>query len=248
MKNFLLTLTLFSQLLFSATSEQLEQYLLLSNSDEQLIMLEKEFSVMQENFKKDSNKSYDMQMLTIRFKESLQKQLSEDEMKEILDNYKNFTLLQFVSATSTFDYDDNTTQEYLKNLKQDEEANNRVTLVKKISQKFYNKEAILVLFNDLMKPLIKNSFKDKPLDEKILKSLQATYLENTIESSLNETLFATKEFSIEELEELLKIAKTPAIEHEVKAVFKAMAFCLKDFFLSISIGYNVEKHQTYEKK
>ena len=59
----------------------------------------------------------------------------------------------------------------------------------------------------------------------------------------NETLFATKDFSMEELEALLKVAQTPAIDHEVKAVYGGMAFALKDFFLTLASGYDISKHQ-----
>ena len=63
------------------------------------------------------------------------------------------------------------------------------------------------------------------------------------EKAKNETLFATKDFSLEELEELLKIAQTPAIEHEIKAIFGGIAFALKEFFLTLASGYDISKHQ-----
>jgi len=105
MKKILLALTLFTHLSFSATPEQVEKYLLVSRSEEELIALESQFSAMQNAFKRnDTNQTedstYDMQMLSLRFKEYIEKNLSEEEMTEVLENYTNVVLLQFVSAAS----------------------------------------------------------------------------------------------------------------------------------------------------
>ena len=90
MKKTLLTLTLFTylglpHLSFAATAEQVEQYLVVSRAEEELIALESQFSAMQNAFKRnDTNETedntYDMQMLSLRFKEYIEKHLSEDEI------------------------------------------------------------------------------------------------------------------------------------------------------------------------
>jgi predicted Holliday junction resolvase-like endonuclease len=258
MKKTLLTLTLITylglpQLTLAATLEQVEQYLLVSRSEEELIALETQFSAMQNAFKrKDINQTqennYDMQMLSLRFKEYIQKHLSEDEMEEILNNYKNVVLLQFISASSEAkDHDTNETQSYLNQLKTTPEANIRIDLVDKISKELYSKEAMMILFNDLMKPLIQNGIGGANIDKNMLKLMQDDYIKQMVETSKNETLFASKDFTIEELEELLKIAQTPAIDHESKAVFGAMAYALKEFFMSLSDKFDVKKHQASSK-
>ncbi len=104
MKKYILLTALYTSFLFSATLEQVEQYLSVSSAEEELLSIESQFSSMQNSFSQDENASenntYDMQMLSVRFKDYLQRNLSEDEMDEVLDNYRNVVLLQFVSATS----------------------------------------------------------------------------------------------------------------------------------------------------
>ncbi len=149
---------------FAASPEQIEQYLTVSNSEEELISLESQFSAMQKNIKqRDTNttkdKTYDMQMLSLRFKDYLEKNISEDEMTEILENYKNVVLLQFISASSEAETVDPTAiKAYLSKLENSEESKARMDIVEKISKEFYSKEGIMVLFNDLMKPLIKKKY------------------------------------------------------------------------------------------
>jgi len=248
MNKIIITLTLLSQLCLSATPEQVEQYLLVSNSEQELLSLESQFSSMQNSFSKDENtsedKTYDMQLLSIRFKDYIQKHLSEDEMTEVLENYKNVVLLQFVSASSdTQDRDHNETTNYIKTLKANSEAAIRIELIEKISKKLYSKDSMTILFDELMKPLMVNGIGGGKMNDDMLKGAKENYLKMMLEASTEETIYAAKDFSLEELEELLKIVQTPAIEHESKAVFGAMAYSLKEFFMSMTSRYDVSKHQ-----
>lgn len=235
---------------FAATPEQVEQYLTVSNSEEELISLESQFSAMQKNIQQiDSNatksKTYDMQMLSLRFKDYLEKNISEDEMTEILENYKNVVLLQFVSASSEAETADPAAiKSYLSTLEKSEESKARMNIVEKISKEFYSKEGIMVLFNDLMKPLIEKGIGGHKIDKKILKKMQESYIKMMTEASQGITLYASKDFTIAELNELLKVAQTPAMDHEVKAVFGAMAYALKEYFMSLANRYDVKKHQS----
>jgi len=249
MKRILITLTLLTQLSFSATPEQVEQYLSVSNAEEELLALQSQFSTMQtaintrEHNDSESN-NYDMQMLSIRFKDYLQKHLSEDEMTDVLKNYKNVVLLRFVAASSEAqNHEQNETSAYVKKLKNDPESNIRIDLVEKISKAFYSKESMSIMFDELMKPLMKNGIGGEKMNNTMLKPMKENYLKMMIEASKNETLFASKDFTIYELEELLKIAKTPAIDHETKAVFGATAYSLKEFFMSLASRFDVSKHQ-----
>ena len=249
MKKILLS-ALLSTILFAATAEQVEQYLTVSNAEEQLIEMESAFSSMQNSFKrldanKTENKTYDTQLLSIRFKEYLQKALSEDEMNEILDNYKNMVLLQFVSATSSQEYDPKAVDGYMKKLEGDPESKNRVALVDKISNALYKKETISILFDDLMKPMMQNGIGGEKVDDSLIKKTRENYIKMIQEESRKVTLYAAKDFTMQELEELLKIAQSPATDHESKAVFSATAYALKEFFASLTSRFDVGKHQMH---
>lgn len=246
MKQQLLIIILFSQLLYSATAEQVERYLSISQAEEELLLLESQFSQMQNNFSRDSNasenKTYEMELISIRFRDYMQSHLSENEMNEVLNNYKNVIFLQFVSAKNDNTFDQNLTDTYIDTLKQNPEAEARIKLVEEISQEINNKDAMIQMFDDLMKPLIENSSGGNKLDEAAMKQRREAYMKAMVESSRKETLFACREFSMEELTRLLEIAKTSAIDHETKAVFGATAYALQEFFLSIASRYDISKH------
>jgi len=249
MKKILLS-ALFSTMLFAATAEQVEQYLSLSNAEEELIRMEAAFASMQNSFKQRDNnatedKTYDTQLLSIRFREYLQKALSEDEMSEVLENYKSVVLLQFVSATNPQEYDPKAVDAYIEKLESDSEAKKRIALIKKISNALYKKETISIIFDELMTPLMQNGIGGEKVDDAFLKQSRQNYIKMMQENARKETLYAAKDFTMEELEELLKIAKSPAVDHEAKAVFGATAYALKEFFASLASRFDVRKHQIH---
>jgi len=239
---------LLTQFLFSATAEQVEQYISVSSSEEQLIELESQFSQMQQNInsiKKDESASdeYDMQLLSIRFREYIQKQLSEDEMNDILAQYRNVVLLKFVSVQNDTEYDEKEAQSYSEALKTEENASVRLDLLDEISNTLFNKENVGILFDNLMKPLLQNSMGGEKISEESLKTNRDAYIKRNIADGKLETAYMTREFTLEELETLLDIVKTPAIERESKVIFGATAYALQEFFLSLASRYDPSKHK-----
>ena len=250
MNKLLITITLLTQLLYSATPDQIEQYLLVSNAEEELISLEAQFSSMQNGFRQDSNesknKTYDMQLVTVRFKEYLAKHLSDNEMDEVLANYKNVVMLQYISAQSDTGYDANITSTYMAKLETQTGASIRMDMIKKISKTFYSEEAMSVMFEELMLPLMQNGIGAKKMDAKAVKSAKDSYLKHVGEGAARTEMYLLRDFSMEELEELLTIGKTPAVGYETKAVYGATAYALKEFFMGMASRYDVSKHQPKE--
>ncbi len=231
------------QLSFAASAEKVEQYLLVSSSDEELLALESQFSAMQNGFSTDANgekKTYDMQLLSIRFNEYIQQHLSDNEMDKILENYKNVVYLQFVS-TAMHVPEANETEAYIDSLKNDDEAKARLEILEEVNTRLNNKDSMSIMFDALMKPLLQSA--SGGMSNEMMKKRREAYMKNISIQARKETLYNLKDFSIEELEELLKVVKTPAMSHELKAIYGATAYALKEFFLSMASRYDVSKHQ-----
>ena len=246
-KTILFTILILSSTLVSATPEQIEKYISVSNSEEQLIELERQFSQMQNSINSKSvdteaSSTYDMQMLSIRFRDYLQKNLSENEMDEILLQYRKVVLLKFVSVQGDTEYDEKEAEAYMQTLQVEENASVRMDLLAEITNTLYNDEHIGILFDNLMKPFLENSKGSDNIDDERMKQNKEGYIKRKRAAGKVETAYSTREFTVEELEDLLKIVETSAISHESKAVFGATAFALKEFFLSMASRYDVSKH------
>jgi len=244
MNRLLLLLLSTTYILWSATDVQIEKYLSVSTAEEQLLQLESQFSAMQNSFSKseESSTSYDMELLSIRFKDYIQRNLSENEMDEVLLNYRSVVYLQFAAA-SLETPESNETQAYIKSLEHDEEASNRLDLLESIDKALNNKESMIIMFDELMKPMIQSSMGADMIDKKMIEMQREAYMQVMVKQAREETLYLLREFSIEDLEALLTVVKTPAVQHETKAVYGAIAYALKEFFLSMASRYDVSKHQ-----
>ena len=232
-------------LLWSATSDQIEHYLSVSSAEEELLLLESQFSAMQNGFSEDKNgekETYDMELLSVRFKDYLERNLSENEMDEVLKNYKSVVYLQYTSTTM-ISPEQNETEAYIKALEADEEAKERVKILEDINKALHNKDSMIVMFDELMKPLMQNGIGGADMNDEMMKQRRVSYMKSMIENAKKETLYNLKDFSIEELEALLLVVKTPAMGYELKAVYGATAYALKEFFLSMASRYDVSKHQ-----
>jgi len=230
MKKILSILLLLVTALLAATPEQVERYLMLSHAEEDLIELESSFAAMQNRMdaKGGNGTSYDTELLTVRFREHLQKTLSESEMEKVLENYKSDALLKFVYESSDPEGDFVEIQKYAKEAMTNPELESRLGIVEKINQYYSNKEAIIQMFDTLIVPVMKR-IKPSDSDEDRIKKMREKYLESMIKNGYNQILYATREFSTEELDELLDIAKTPAMGYETKAVYGAMAYAMQEF-------------------
>jgi len=90
--------------------------------------------------------------------------------------------------------------------------------------------AIIPFMKKLLYPLLLSTLLFSATPEQVEQYLSVSYAEEQL-------------LTVEELEELLKIVKTPVMNHESKAVFGSTAYALKEFFLSIASRYDLSKHQ-----
>ena len=240
MKKLIVLLTL-SNLLYSATTEQVEQYLSLSHAEEDVLLLESQYANIQNSFTQTKN-AYDMQLLMIRFKEKLKTQLSEDEMNDILKTYNNVVYLQFTS-NQIIQEDFETQKDSLSTLKNDPDYTERLNIINDINHALNKKKIVGIMYDDLMTPFMQNSIGGKNLSDQQIQTKKNAYIQSVIKNSKEQLLYTTKEFTIEELQELLKVVKSSAVAHEKKAIYKATAYAFKDFFLSIASRYDLTKHQ-----
>ncbi len=217
-------------MLSAATPEQVERYLMVSHAEEELLEMESGFSSMQQRMdeKEANGTTYDTELLTVRFREHLQKNLSKNEMDKVLENYNSPTLLKFVSKSNDPEADYLSIAQYAKEAKANPELSSHLKIVKKINKYYSNDEAIIQMFDTLIIPIMKR-MKPEETDEKRIKDMRDRYLKSMIDNNYNQILYATQEFDAEELDKLLEISKTPAMSYETIAVTSAMAYAMQEF-------------------
>ncbi len=234
-KKWLLFLGLVS-MLFSATPEQVERYLLLSGSEDQLIQFEQMVDGMGQMFASQGGSDVplmqDSQMLPIRFREYIQRNLSEDEMDEVLANYGHDVLRKLVSAQVLMEEPDTIQayRQFLDRITNDPLPTNRTETVKAIVTKLYDEKMLVSFFNQMFLPMVKqmNHIGGKKMTNKQIDALGKQFVKRMRKSNYNALLFMTRDFTDDELQELDTLAGNSATRHETRAVFGAVVYAMEE--------------------
>ena len=221
---------------FAATPEQVERYLLVSGSEDQLIEFEQMVDGMGQMFAakggSDVPLMQDSQMLPIRFREYLQRNLSEDEMDEVLANYGHDVLRKLVRAEVLMEEPD-TVQSYRQFRRQitdDPLPVSRTETVKAIIKKLYDEKLLTEFFEKMFLPMVKQmgSIGGKTMTEKQIKAIGKKFVKRMRENNYNAMLFMTRDFTDDELDELDDISGNSATSHETRAVFGAIVYAMDE--------------------
>ena len=226
----ILVLLMTASALFAATPEQVEKYLMLSGSEDQLIEFEQMIDGMSQMLTaRDGNDlplMQDSQMVPIRFREYIQRNLSDSEMDEVLDNYKHDVMRKLVSAEVLMEEPDTLEayRQFQAEIKNDPLPGNRTETVKAIIKKLYDEKMLIDFFNKMFLPIVKQmgSTDGKSIPEKQVKKIGENFVKKMQKNNEQAMLFMTRDFTDEELEELDDLSGNSATSHETRAVFGAI--------------------------
>ena len=221
-------------MLFAATPEQVERYLLVSGSEDQLIEFEQMVEGTKQTFSANGGNALplmqDSQMLSIRFREYLQRHVSESEMDEILENYKHDVLRKLVSAEVLMEEPDTVEsyRQFFKRIQHDPLPVNRTETVKEIVKKMYDTKVLTEFFDKMFVPMIRqiSIINGKPITAEQTRYMEKNFVERMRKSNYNALLFMSRDFSNEELNTLNEIAGSSASSHETHAVFGAIVYAM----------------------
>ena len=253
MKKIILLFLLSVVFLFAATPEQVERYLLISGSEDQLIEFEQQIDSMGQMFAarggSDAPLMQDSQMIPIRFREYLQRHLSEDEMNEVLDNYKHDVLRKLVSAEVLMDEPDtqDAYRQFLIQIKSDPLPANRTETVKSIIKNLYDEKQLITFFKKMFLPMVRKmgEASGMKMDAKQIEDLGKRFVKQMRQSNYNAMLFMTRDFSDEALEALEEISGNSATSHETRAVFGGIIYAMEEAMDNMArrLGEMVRQHR-----
>jgi len=228
--------------LLGATPEQVERYLMVSGSEDQLMAFEEMVDEMGQMFGRKSGTEIplmqDSQLVSIRFREYIQQHLSDSEMEEVLANYAHDVMRKLVSAEVIMD-EQTTRQEYIdfqQTLQTDPLPKNRTEAVRAIVEALYDEEALSGFFTKLFLPTYTaiSDASGQPIDAKQIEKVTKDFVKRMRDQNYNAMLFMTRDFTDEELGELEEIAKSSASDHEVKAVFGGIEYAMEEAMLNMA--------------
>jgi len=237
MKKILLILLLLIQVTFSATPEQVKQFIMLSKSDRDLTEMEQ---MIDKILPPDSTKN--TEKIEILFQEYLEKNLSEDEMTELIKLLKNPLIQELYSMDS--DLPESELNEFNLSLSENPLSTERLELNEKLIENMFDVEDMQMIITSFQNKLMKRMGL-KPEENKISKEQQKELITAMREELKLPMLYTTQTMSLDELKDLLKITDMSIMKKANKVVLKASMFALDSFLVELIEG--MIKSQEIEK-
>ena len=132
----------YTNLLLAATTEQIVQYLSLSQSEQQVISIEQVFDSMRQ--KQEQNESVESNESTsqvgIVYQEYLEEHISSHEIEEMLALYRIPTMERYVNEVKTLVINDDDMSAYLESLKETPLLSEREDIIDEIVSKVINEK------------------------------------------------------------------------------------------------------------
>ena len=226
----LFLISLFSSLLFSASSEQIEQYLSISKADAQLVSIEQVFDSMRQNQEREDNNSQEINQI---YRKYLEEHLSSNELEELLALYRTPIMQRYVvEMESSISKEDMSA--FLKDLEENTLTTKRLDIVDNILKLTVKEDEILAFYKSMTQRYRKASKKsDNNQTIKPTKQEQQ-YVEMVKEGTKNELLYGLQVLSIEEMKELKSALESAVISKASKIESEAMIHVMNQFIQGIT--------------
>ena len=225
MKKTLLSLILLIQLSFSATPEQVAQYIMLSEADHELIEMSQ---IIEEIIPPNSAKS--TAIISIRFNEYLTKNFTEDEMDELIKLYKN-PLLEVLRELD-YKIPIEELQEFNLSIQKSPLSKKHLDLNKKIIINMFDEEDLKNIRYGLQEK-VSEVFGGEQESDLITKEEEEILLQKMREELTLPLLYATQTLSMKELTELYELTNKSILKKANKVVIKGRMYTIEYFLKDI---------------
>jgi len=225
----LFALTLFSlNIIFAATSEQVDQYMTLSHSDRKLLKVEQMFDNLSQSI--DTSDSNQSNQITLAYEMYIEKHMSEEEIKKLLTIYKKPVMQHYVTEMDTSEIPQEDVEEFLHTLKENPLSTERIDIINKLVDNSVSEKNILNFYRTIMQRYIpqenNRSSETNTSATKASNPKEKEFIKMIKKARKKELLYGTQVLSIEEMREINNIYKsslmTKVTKIENEAVIKIM--------------------------
>jgi hypothetical protein len=227
MNKILLTLFTLIHFSFSATHEQVEQYIIISKSDSDLIEMEQMIEEITPSSTKNS------QTITIRFKDYLEKNFTEREITELIRLYKNPLLLTLRELDS--DLPEEELREFNLSLQENPLSTERLHLNQQILKNMFDDEDLKNMIQGFDKKLFE-TFEPEERQPLLTKKDENSFVKDIREELTLPLLYNTQTLNMDELNELQELTNTALIKKANKIELDATMYAIEDFMQEMITG------------
>jgi hypothetical protein len=231
--------SLFTTFVFSATSQQVDQYMSTTHSDRNLIEIEQMFSNLSETVDlSDDNIS---EQITLAYQIYLGKHISEDEMEELLALYRKPIMQQYINEMDMIDIPQEEMENFLLALKEEPLSTERQDIVDELLKSIINEELLLNFYDSMMQRYsikkddnqTKEKSKESNSSKKVPTKQEQKFLDIMKKGIKQELLYGTQVLSLEEMQKVNKVIKSSVITKAKRVENEAIINIMNSFIKRI---------------
>jgi len=228
--------SLFSTFVFSATSQQIDQYMSTTHSDRALIEIENMFSNLSDTMDlSDDNIS---EQITLDYQIYLGKHISEDEIEELLALYRKPVMQQYINEMDMVDIPNEEMENFLLTLKEEPLSTERQDIVDELLKTIVNEELLLNFYKSMMQRYPTKSDSNQSKEKESNSTKKPTEEEkkflNIMKKGIEqELLYGTQVLSLEEMKKVNEIMKSSVITKARRVENEAIINIMNNFITRI---------------
>jgi len=230
--------SLFSTFVFSATSQQIDQYMSTTHSDRALIEIENMFSNLSDTMDlSDDNIS---EQITLDYQIYLGKHISEDEIEELLALYRKPIMQQYINEMDMVDIPNEEMENFLLTIKEEPLSTERQDIIDELLKTIVNEELLLNFYESMMQryPTKSDSNQSKEKEKESNSTKNPTEEEkkflNIMKKGIEqELLYGTQVLSLEEMKKVNEVMKSSVITKARRVENEAIINIMNNFITRI---------------
>jgi len=251
MKKILLLFILSFQTLFSASTEEILEYLSLSHSEQEVISIAQVFDSMRQSSENNESNASTTDVVIV-YQEYLEEHLSSHEINDILSLYRLPIMNRYVSEVKNFTINQDDMKAFLGSLEEEPLLSEHEEIVDDIVDTLINKELQLNFYRSMMQRYSENNNSSDNNKSKITPREEG-YVNSMKKSAKERILYGSQVFSLEEMQ-ALKDAIDSSIFKKIKRVEnEALVKIMNDFIQGIvskpkRLKTNSKREKDYKKQ
>lgn len=233
MKRILFIFILIIETLFSASTEEILNYLSLSHSEQRVISIGEVFDSMRQNQENNESNASTTDVVTV-YQEYLEEHISSNEIEELLVLYRLPIMNRYVSEVKNFTITKDDMDAFLASLEEEPLLTEREEIIDGIVKVLVNEELQLNFYRSMMQRYPEtNSTNSSENNQSNMSPREERYVNSMKSSVKNKLLYGSQVFSLEEMGEL-KDAIDSSIFKKIKRVEnEALVQIMNDFIQGI---------------
>ena len=231
MKKIILLLMLTLQTLFSASTEEILNYLSLSHSEQEVIGIANVFDSMRQSQENNESNASTTDVVIV-YQEYLEEHLSSNEISKLLELYRLPIMNRYVSEVKNFTINQDDMDAFLASLEEEPLLSEREDIVDGIVDVLINEKLQLNFYRSMMQRYSDDNTSNENNESK-MSPREESYVNSMKKASKNKLLYGSQVFSLEEMNELKDAIDSSIFKKVKKVENKALVQIMNDFIQGI---------------